>query len=352
VFQDRLASVPRRPALAGLAVLTILLGTVAIIRAAELVWAADINRNLEAARALLGGDFGTVADYLYSPLAAALTIPALAVPRGVAIIAWLAFKIAIVVAGTAVATRGLDRTERVLIGIAVIGFLPLVYDLELGNVTVLMLGAVALVAWTPDRLASGIPLGLILATTPKPQLIPVLIWMLVVHRKALIGALVSAALAIGVGVALIGLSAWATWVEILRAPAYLNAGEVINLSLWAFPAPVAIAAGAVSIVAYVIAMTRGYWPGLVAAICLGMLLSPYTLIYSAGLLLAAAPALARAAPRATLALALIAPIVLLVAFPIWVGAVLFVAVGIPAARWPPAGLEGALRTIARTHQST
>jgi hypothetical protein len=109
-----------------------------------------------------------------------------------------------------------------LLGIAVIGFLPILYDLELGNVTVLVLAALAAIAWTPDRIATGIPLGLVLATAPKPQLIPVLIWLALVHLRALVGALVTAALASLVGLALAGPAAYATWVEILRAPAYFN----------------------------------------------------------------------------------------------------------------------------------
>jgi hypothetical protein len=46
------------------------------------------------------------------------------------------------------------------------------------------------------------------------------------------------------------------------------------------------------------------------------------------------PAAARAAPRAVLALAVTAPVALVVAFPAWVGAVLFLAVLVPADRWP------------------
>src|SRR5665811_325567 len=111
--------------------------------------------------------------------------------------------------------------DRWLLGVAVIGFLPILYDLELGNVTVIVLVAVAAIAWTPDRIATGIPLGLILATAPKPQLIPVLVWLAVAHRKALTGTIVTAALATLAGLALTGPDAYAAWVEALRAPAYL-----------------------------------------------------------------------------------------------------------------------------------
>ena len=68
--------------------------------------------------------------------------------------------------------------------------------------------------------------------------------------------------------------------------------------------------------------------------CAGLLLAPYTLIYAAGMLPAAAPATARAAPGATLLLALVAPVALLLVFPIWVAAILALAALLPATLWP------------------
>src|SRR5665811_1582297 len=130
--------------------------------------------------------------------------------------------------------------DRWLLGVAVIGFLPILYDLELGNVTVIVLVAVAAIAWTPDRIATGIPLGLILATAPKPQLIPVLVWLVVAHRRALAGAFATAALATLIGLALTGPAAYWDWVDALRAPTYLNSGEIINLALWSLPPAVAV----------------------------------------------------------------------------------------------------------------
>jgi hypothetical protein len=329
------ASLPRRPALVGLALLTTLVGSFAVVRAAEKVWAADIHRNLDAAREILNGSFGTVPDYLYSPLAAALTVPALALPTDVAVITWLLFKLALLATGVAIATRGLEGTERFLLGVTAIGFLPVVYDLELGNVTVLVLASVALVAWTPDRIVTGIPLGLILATAPKPQLFPVLVWLLLVHRRALAGALLTGAIATLVGLIVVGTAAYATWIDVLRAPAYLNSGEVINLALWPLPTLIAIPAAIVAAATFALALARGDRPGLVAALCAGLLLAPYTLLYAAGLLLTVFPAAARAAPRATFALGLIAPPALVLAFPIWIGTVLVFSVLVPSSAWPP-----------------
>ncbi len=326
-----------RPALVGLAGLSVVVGGFAVVRAAQNVWAADAHRNLAAAAALRNGVFGTVPDYLYSPLAAALTMPALLVSTDVAVVAWLLFKLAVLALGAAVATRGLTRVDRVLVGVALVGFLPILYDLELGNVTVLILAAVALVAWSPDRFATGVPLGIILATAPKPQLIPLLIWMLIAHRKALVGAVATAGVATLVGIGFAGTAAYAAWIAALRAPAYLNSADVINLALWSLPPIVAIPCALAAVGAFGLALRRGYWPGLLAATCVGLLTAPYTLIYGAGLMLVVAPAAARARPRTVLGLAIIAPIALVLAFQAWVGIVLAIAAFRSTGAWPAPG---------------
>jgi len=340
-------AIARRPALTGLASISAVVGGFAVARAAQNVWAVDAHRNLAAAVALLNGTSGSVPDYLYSPLAAALTVPALALPTDVAVVAWLALKIALLTAGTAIATRGLGGIDRLLLGVAVVGFLPILYDLELGNVTVIVLAAVAAIAWTPDRVATGLPLGLILATAPKPQLIPVLVWLAVAHRHALVGALVTATLATLVGLALTGPAAYGAWVEALRAPTYLNSGDVINLALWSLPPVVAVPSALAAIGGFCLALRRGYWPGLLAALCLGLLLAPYTLIYGASLLPVVAPAAVRTSPRSVLGLAIIAPVALVLAFPVWVGLALVLAALLPATAWPSRLDSVATRSVER-----
>ena len=334
-----------RPALIALAGLSVSIGVVAVLRGARLVWAADAHRNLAAAAALLDGTFGSVREYLYSPLAAALAIPALALDREVAVLVWLALETLVLVIGVTLVTRGLPSVERVLVGVIAIAFLPILYDLELGNVTVVVIAALAAIAWSPDRVVAGIPLGLVLATAPKPQLVPILLWMIIVHRRALIGVLGTAATATLVGLAVIGPTAYAAWIAALRAPSYLSSGEVINLALWSLPLYVAIPCALAAIAGFALALRRGYWPGLVAAICVGLLLAPYTLIYGAGLLLVSVPAAVRASPSLVFALALIAPAALTVAFPAWVGLVLALSVFLPANRWPPPGSVLTLRTM-------
>lgn len=320
-----------RPALVALAGFSMVTGVALILSVAPTAWARDAHRNLLAARALLDGTFGTVDGYLYSPLAAALTIPALAVPEGAAVVGWLLLKVFILLIATRVATRGLQPLDRLLASAAVIAFLPVLYDLELGNVTILVAAAIAMVAWIPDRAAAGIPLGIALATAPKPQLIPVLVWMAIFRPRALGGALGAAGLGTLAAFVVLGSGPYGAWIAALRAPPDLTAG---NFSLSGIPPLAAIPASVAVAAATLLALRRGPAPGLIAALGCGLLVSPYTILYAAGVLLVAAPALARAAPRPTLVLALIAPVGLVVAFPLWVGSVMLLAVTVPRDRWP------------------
>jgi len=320
-----------RPALLALAGFSVVMGVVLLLSIAGTAWAADAHRNLLAARALLDGTFGTVEGYLYSPLAAALTIPALAVPEGVAVVGWLLLKVVLLLLATVAVTRDLRPVDQVLVAAAAVAFLPILYDLELGNVTVLIAAAIATVAWIPDRASAGIPLGIILATAPKPQLIPVLIWMALFRRRALAGALGAAGVGTLAGFVVVGPGPYEAWIAALRAPPDLTRG---NLSLSGMPTLIAIPAALAVVAGTILALRRGPAPGLVAALACGLLVSPYTILYGAGVLLVATPCLARAAPRGTLALALLAPVGLVVAFPLWVASVGLLAFAVPSEPWP------------------
>jgi len=322
---------------AGVAVLYVVTGISAWIIVAPAAWADDARRNLAAAEALLGGHFGTVEGYLYSPLAALMTAPFTLVPEAVAIWAWLALKALLIIVGALVALRGRPALERTAAAIAAVAFLPIVYDLELGNVTVLVVAAVAIVAWFDDGYLAGMPLGLVLATAPKPQLIFVLVWMLLYRRRSLAGAIATAAAATGLAALVVGPDPYRAWIEALRAPPYLAGGKVINESLTALPTPLALVSVFASFGLALLALRRGRWPALTAALALGLLVSPYTLVYAAGIFLVVAPALWTGAPRVLLALAVAAPVGLVVAFPVWALAVLAVAAVLPGGAWQDVG---------------
>jgi len=334
---------------AGVALLNVVTGIAAWTIEAPTAWANDAQSNLAAAEALLGGHFGTAEGYLYSPLAALLTAPFARLPEAVAVGTWLAFKTLLVIGGALVALRGRPALERSAAAIAAVAFLPILYDLELGNVTVLLVAALAVVAWCDDGYLAGVPLGLMLATAPKPQLIFVLAWMLLYRRRSLAGAIATAAAATGLAMLVVGPDPYRTWIEALRAPSYLAGSQLGNRSLTTLPTPLALLTVVASLGLALVAVRRGRWPALTAALALGLLVSPYTLAYAAGVFLVVAPPLWMTAPRVLLGLALAAPVGLVVAFPAWVFAVLAAAAVLPGAAWHavgrgvPAGPEPARR---------
>ena len=133
-----------------------------------IVWSVDGDRNLAAARALVAGLFGQDHGYLYSPIAALLTVPAaLGLPYLVAVGGWFLGRLAVLIAGVVQQTRALSQPDRILVAIAAITFVPTLHDLLLGNVTILIAAVVAIIAWSDDGYAPGLVMGWSLPRSPS-----------------------------------------------------------------------------------------------------------------------------------------------------------------------------------------
>ncbi|MGH2465166.1 MAG: glycosyltransferase 87 family protein [Candidatus Limnocylindrales bacterium] len=304
---------------------------------APIVWSVDGDRNLAAARALMAGTFGQDHGYLYTPLAAALTIPAVSVvPYGLAVAGWLVARIAVLFEGVRREVSDLSPIDRILVAVAAIAFVPTLHDLLLGNVSILITAAVAVVAWSGDGYLAGLPLGLVLATVPKPALIPILIWMLLFRRRALLSAVGSAAFLSAAAFVILGASTYGAWFQVLLHPYYLGTNQTGNLALGAMlPALLAWPLIGATVVATVVALRRGEAPGFIACLCAGLLIAPYTMAYGAVLLLLAVRPLSRVSPTPTFALAATGSIGVIVFMPIWVGAILAATLAVPRAAWTP-----------------
>ena len=98
------------------------------------------------------------------------------------------------------------------------------YDLLLGNVSILIAAVVAVVAWSEDGYLPGLPMGLLLATIPKPALIPVLIWMIVFRRRAFLSAVGSAAILSAIALVGLGAPAYAALRGPIAIPSFGGAG--------------------------------------------------------------------------------------------------------------------------------
>lgn len=324
------AASPRVISLAifAIAVFNVVFGVAFIVAVADPAWAADITRNLSAARDLAVGEFGRDRTYLYSPVAALLTIPATWAPPGLAIGGWLVARLAILAEGVRRETAGRRPVDRVAVLAAVAMVVPTLYDLMLGNVTIVIAAAVALVAWSRDRFAAGIAFGLVLATVPKPALVPVLLWMVLYRRRALVGAVVTAGVAAVVGLAIFGFLPYQAFADILRHPEYLDGPMLGNLALTALPPTVAIPIAALTIVGTLVSLRNGEVPGFIACLAAGLLIAPYTMAYGPVLLLLGLRPMLAVTPVPAYALAATGSIMVIVFLPAWalawVGAVVLV----------------------------
>ena len=316
-----------------------ILGIVVGVVIFPIAWSADANRNLAAGNALAAGTFGRDATYLYAPLAAALTVPiALALPYGIAIGGWLVARLAVLLGGLARQTRGMSTPDRILLAVAAISFVPTMYDLLLGNVSILIAAVVAVVAWSDDGYLPGLPMGLLLATIPKPALIPVLIWMLIFRRRAFLSSVGSAALLSGMALIVLGGAAYGDWLQTLLHPYYLGTQQLGNMALGALLPPLlSWPLTALTVGATIVALRRGETPGFIACLCAGLLIAPYTMAYGAVLLLLAVAPLAHVAPARTFGLAITGSLGVIIFLPLWISAIFLTTLAVPRPAW--AGLH-------------
>ena len=277
---------------------------------------ADVETYRRGAEGIRDGTYAY--GFLYSPLAGLLATPLTWLPLPAAAVIMSGLGLAVILAGIKVETSRLPTIDRMLILVAAIGFLPVVNELLLGQVTLLLAAAVYPVR-DRDGLVRGIPLGIALALAPKPMLLPVLAWMLVRRRRALTGTVVAACAATIAGLGMMGTDIYIAWLGALTATGEITrqgnmALTSLGPTLVVLPLTVLMAVG----VAWII--LRDERAGFVAALVAGLLLAPFMFMYMASILLVAVrPALTIAA-RATKLLALSANIAVLVSFPLWAAA--------------------------------
>jgi Glycosyltransferase family 87 len=319
----RLKRLSGRPTLVAVAAMNAITGLAAAATLAPVAFGADANTFRGCALWVAEGrtDF---CGFLYAPLTALVARPLTWVsPTGAAVVMTL-LGLAILVAGVRLETRGQAPVDRVLVAVAALGFAPVVYELLLGQTTLLIAAALYPVVRRADAFRNGVALGIVLALAPKPLLVPVLVWMMVWRRRALTSALVTALMLVCLGLLLLGPDQYRQWLSVLTGAGRESVSGTFslslkgNFSLWPLdPAriTVAVAVGLSTLWVVLREPSRGF----VAALLAGLLLAPYTGLYAATiLLLAAKPALAFA-PRAARVLALIAnpTLVLLLALAAW-----------------------------------
>src|SRR5450759_4361256 len=96
---------------------------------------------------------------LYSPLFALVARPLTWVSPTFAAVVMTLVGVAILLGGVKLETRGQAPIDRVLVTVAALSFAPVVYELLLGQVTLLIAAALYPVGRRADGFRNGIPLG-------------------------------------------------------------------------------------------------------------------------------------------------------------------------------------------------
>jgi Glycosyltransferase family 87 len=301
-----------RPTLLAIAVMNVITGLAmgATIAAANFGGDSSLYRHCAV---LLAEGQTEFCGFLYSPLMALAARPLTWLSPTAAIVVMSLIGGAILLTGLALETHGQAVVDRVLIGVAVFTFAPVVYELLLGQTTLLIAATLYPIARRQDGCRQGIPFGVALALAPKPLLVPILLWMLVWRRRALTATVLTASILTVIGIAALGFDQYRSWLLVLTGAGresvsgtFVLSGDVVgNRSLWPLSPVTFVIACAVVVVA-VWAIFRDAARGFVASLFAGLLLAPYSLLYAFSILLLAVKPALEFAPRTVRALALTA----------------------------------------------
>ena len=313
---DRLSDVLRRwsgrPTLLAIATLNLITGLGMAMGIAGANFGGDSGLYRQCAVLLAEGQT-QFCGFLYAPLMALAAQPLTWVSPTTAFLVMSLVGAAILLVGLALETRGRPSVDRLLIGVAVFTFAPVVYELLLGQTTLLIAATLYPIARGKDRFRNGIPFGIALALAPKPLLVPVLIWMLIWRRRALTATAVTALILTGIGILVLGFDQYRSWFMVLTGAGresvsgtfVLSAEALGNRSLWPL-SPVTFLIACAVVIAAAWAIIRDSTRGFVAALFAGLLLAPYSLLYAFSILLLAVKPALEFAPRTVAVLVLTA----------------------------------------------
>jgi hypothetical protein len=305
-----------RPYLFALAVLNGIMGLAALVILAPLTFGGDVDIFRRGAEGVANGVIAQ--DFLYAPLAGVLALPLTWLPFPAAAAVMSGLGLVLLLGGIVIETRRLDVIDRVLVGIAALGFIPVVYELVVGQVTMLLAASVFLVR-DRDGVARGIPLGIMLALTPKPVLALVLLWMLVRRRRALAGTIASGLVVTVLGIALLGIDLYRAWIDALIATGQITRSGNLSLTVLGSP-PLVLVLSALAIAGAIWAIVADERRGFTASILAALLVAPFTLMYQVSIVLVVVRPALVVSPRVTRVAALVANPAVLVAFVPWTAA--------------------------------
>jgi Glycosyltransferase family 87 len=287
-------------------------------------WGIDLRLVLDAGQRLTSGqDLYVDPKFLYPPLAAVVAVPFDSLSFDLVSLAYATLKVAIAVAAVATLTTGWRTSSRVLAMIGLIGCLPFLHDLMLGNANVILVGAALPAVLGQSRHRNGILLGIVTAIFAKPLVIPILLWLLVWRRPVFIGTVASGLISTGVGILFAGAANYSEWVTALFAgtryatPFAGNHGvSALVPDLWV---PIALI---VAVALVIVLLWRGPQTGLAWAVTAGLLIAPYAGTYGALPIALALPAMSILAPPMALIVVAVSPIATTIPLPFYAAGIL------------------------------
>jgi alpha-1,2-mannosyltransferase len=273
-------------------------------------WAIDFELVVDAGeRLVLGLPLYSDPRFLYPPFAALVGAPLSLVDPLPASLAYAAVKAGLVAACTAGLTPGWTLRDRIMAIVGVVGCLPFLHDLFLGNSNTIIVAAMVPAVFGPSRPRSGVLLGLVAAAFAKPLIVPVLLWLLVWRRPAFVGVIVTGLAATALAVLIAGAGSHVEWVQALAAGTRYAVAFAGNHGVTALAPELFVPIAAITALGLLfVLLRRGPRAGLAWACASGILLAPYAGTYAALPIVLALPAIGPLAPAFAFAILAASPV--------------------------------------------
>jgi hypothetical protein len=265
--------------------------------------------------------------------------PLLAVNALALSLAYAAVKVFLGAIAAVTLTAGRQPFDRVLVLIALVLSLPFLHDVFLGNGNVILVAAMALAAFGPNRARYGIPLGLAAAIFAKPFLVPFGLWLLVRRRPPLVGTLAAGLGASLIGVLATGVTAYVEWITALVAGGRFAAPFAGNHGISALWPTVWVPIALATAVVFLVVLYRATPAvSLVWAASAGILLAPYAGTYSALPIALAMPVAIAQTPWFAIAIVAISPLATTHPLPFYAAAIMLATLVLARRRDGPSSL--------------
>jgi hypothetical protein len=268
--------------------------------------------------------------FLYPPFAAIVAAPLVRLDFIVVSIVYAGLKIAIAIAAVASVAREVPRGQRAAATLMLVLSLPFLHDVMLGNANVLLVGAMVPAMLGRDRARNGVLLGLVTAAFAKPLVVPVLLWLLVWRRRALLGTVLTGLAATAAAALVAGPGAYLDWARALLGGTRFAVPFAGNHGVTALVPALWLPVAAVTTVGLLLVLARrSERTGISWVVTSGILIAPYAGTYSALPVALAAPGLLKTAPNFTLAMVALSTVATGFALPFYAAAILVAALTVP-----------------------